>query len=294
MDPYWDSTSINLLNAIISMTLITTEHATMDDVLRNIDKLHLRSNGDSIQTSLDDLFDPICKKAPSSFCATNWKVLSELGAMKTAGCILSSLQTMMTTIFTEGLRQQIAKKPCLDIEKIGKEKTILFITTSAMNPALNAFVNIFYGQLFRTLFETAMREKDYRLPVHTSLLFDDFAVGGVAQNFDQYTSIVREANMDFTILLQSETQLMERYGEYGAKTILNNIDTYLFLGCNDYDTARTISLKANVPVEEVLSLPIGREIFFRRGSKPVFTQRYNTFDDERYIELFCKQKGDDW
>jgi hypothetical protein len=78
MDPYWDSTSINLLNAIISMTLITTEHATMDDVLRNIDKLHLRSNGDSIQTSLDDLFDPICKKAPSSFCATNWKVLSEL------------------------------------------------------------------------------------------------------------------------------------------------------------------------------------------------------------------------
>ena len=117
------------------------------------------------------------------------------------------------------------------------------------------------------------------------MLFDDFGVGTV-KDFDQYTSIIREANMDYTILLQSETQLIERYNEFGAKTILNNTDSYVFLGCNDYDTARNVSLRANIPVEDVLSLPIGKQIIFRRGCKPIFTQRYPTFEDERYIAYY--------
>lgn len=126
------------------------------------------------------------------------------------------------------------------------------------------------------------------MPVHVSMLFDDFAVGGKLKDFDEYTSIIREANMDYCILLQSESQLIERYGEYGARTILNNTDSYLFLGCNDYDTAKSVSLKADVPVETILTLPIGKEIIFRRGSKAMFTQRYETYKDERYIALFGK------
>lgn len=282
-DPYWDSTSENLLNAIICMTLATEEHATMDDVLRNIDKLRIKSGGSHIETTLDDIFEVICENDPYGFCAVNWMVFSTLDSTKTASCILSSLQTMMASIFTTGLRKQIAKKPCIDIESIGKEKTALFITCSAMNPALNTFVNIFYAQVFKTLFETAQKMPDYKLPVRVSMLYDDFAVGGTVKDFDQYSSIIREANMDYCILIQSETQLIERYGDFGAKTILNNTDTYVFLGCNDYDTARAVSLRADVPVETVLSMPIGKEIIFRRGSKPVFTQRYDTYEDERYI-----------
>ena len=287
-DPYWDSTSINLLNAIIYMTLATKDNATMDDVIKNVNKLHIKTGSNHIETTLDRYFNEIIEADPYGFCASNWSVLAELESIRTSSCILSSLQTMISNIFTTGLRKQIAKKPCVDIEKIGREKTALFITTSAMNPSLNMFINIFYGQAFRTLFETAMRCKDYRLPVHVSMLFDDFAVGGKLKDFDECTSIIREANMDYCILLQSESQLIERYGEYGARTILNNTDSYLFLGCNDYDTAKSVSLKADVPVETILTLPIGKEIIFRRGSKAMFTQRYETYKDERYIALFGK------
>lgn len=284
-DPYWDSTAENLLNAVICMTLATKEHATMDDVLRNIDKLRIKSGSNHIETTLDDVFNEICENDPYGFCAVNWLVFSTLDSTKTASCILSSLQTMMASIFTTGLRRQIARRRCVDIESIGTEKTALFITCSAMNPALNTFVNIFYAQIFKTLFETAQKMPDYKLPVRVSMLYDDFAVGGTVKDFEQYSSIIREANMDYCILIQSETQLIERYGNFGAKTILNNTDTYVFLGCNDYDTARSVSLRADVPVETVLSMPIGKEIIFRRGSKPVFTCRYNTYEDERYIAV---------
>lgn len=281
-DPYWDTSAVNLLNALISMTLMTENNATMHNVLKNVDTLRIKSGCNShVETNLDDIFDQIIRCDPNGFCATNWTVLNQLDATKTASCILSSLQTMMTTIFTTGIRKQIATKPCVDIESIAKQKTVLFITTSPMNPVMNTIVDLFYGQIFKTLFETAMECPDYKLPTRVSMLFDDFGVGTV-KDFSQYTSIIREANMDYTILLQSESQLVERYGD-SAKTIQNNTDSYCFLGCNDYDTARNVSLRANIPVEDVLSLSIGKQIIFRRGCKPIFTQRYPTFEDERYI-----------
>ena len=189
-DPYWDSTSVNLLNALISMTLIFEEDATMEDVLRNADILRIKPGCSHIETTLDDKFDLIVERDPHGFCANNWLVFSTLDSTKTASCIISSLQTMLSTIFTSGLRSQIRKKKCIDIEKIGEERTALFITTSAMNSALYTFGALFFGQIFRSLFIKAQRSPGYRLPVRVSMCYDDFAVGGVAvKNFDEYLRI---------------------------------------------------------------------------------------------------------
>jgi len=259
-------------------------------VLRNADLLRIKPGCSHIETTLDDKFDLIVERDPHGFCANNWFVFSTLDSTKTASCIISSLQTMLSTIFTSGLRNQISRKKCIDIEGIGEERTALFITTSAMNTALYTFVNLFYGQIFRSLFTKAQHSPGYRLPVRVSMCYDDFAVGGVAvKDFAEYTSIVREANMDFLLLLQSESQLVEAYGEFGSKTIMNNIDTTVFLGCNEYETAKLVSLKANIPVDEVLWQPVGSLICFRRGSRPIFTERYDTFRDRKYMELMMLQ-----
>lgn len=289
-DPYWDSCSVNLLNALICMTLIFEENATMEDVLRNADLLRIKTGCSHIETTLDDKFDLIMERDPHGFCANNWLVFNTLDSTKTASCIISSLQTMLSNIFTSGLRSQICMKKCIDIEKIAEEKTALFITTSAMNTALYTFVNLFYGQIFRSLFTKAQHSPGYKLPVRVSMCYDDFAVGGVAvKDFAEHTSIVREANIDFMILIQSESQLVEAYGEFGSKTIENNIDTTIFLGCNSYETAKIVSLKANVPVDEVLWQPVGSLICFRRGSRPIFTERYDTFRDRKFTELMMLQ-----
>ena len=49
-----------------------------------------------------------------------------------------------------------------------------------------------------------------------------------------------------------------------AITILDNCDSYVYLGGNNIDTAKSISIRLNVPVNEVLHMPVGREIVFRR------------------------------
>ena len=103
--------------------------------------------------------------------------------------------------------------------------------------------------------------------------------------FQEHISVFREKGISATIMLQSESQLSSMYGEDGAQTIINNCDTYVYLGGMDLNTCRNISLKANLPLEDVLYMPVGSEMIFRRGQKPIFTERYHTMEDERYRKI---------
>ena len=75
------------------------------------------------------------------------------------------------------------------------------------------------------------------------------------------------------------------YGEHESTEIIDNCDTYVFFGGNNYDTARALSLKLNVPLDEILYLPVGRTIVFRRGQRPVFSTRYDIYNDEFYQKI---------
>lgn len=58
------------------------------------------------------------------------------------------------------------------------------------------------------------------------------------QTFPEYISIFREKGMSLTILLQSEAQLHQMYGS-DAITILDNCDSYVYLGGNNISTAKS-------------------------------------------------------
>jgi hypothetical protein len=53
----------------------------------------------------------------------------------------------------------------------------------------------------------------------------------------------------------------------------------------DIKTAQNISLRLNVPIDEVLYMPIGQEIIFRRGQRPIITRRYDIQKDELYQRI---------
>lgn len=75
------------------------------------------------------------------------------------------------------------------------------------------------------------------------------------------------------------------YGSEDATTIINNCDTYLYMGGMDLKTGRSISERLNVPLDEVLYMPIGQEYVFRRGQKPIITTRYDIMRDKRYLTI---------
>ena len=283
-DPYWDDAAISLLSAEIAYTIMTKDDSTFADVLDLHNELDFRESGSQITTSLDGRFAYLADTAPNSFAVSCWKSFHQL-PFKTASCIFGTLNTTIDTIFSPELRKMIAMEKKVDFEELANRKTVLFVSSSAVNPALHCFANMFYAQAFKTLFEYAEGLPGGRLPNPVHMLCDDFATGSRILNFPEYISIFREKQISVTLLVQSESQLESMYGSEDATTIINNCDTYLYMGGMDLKTGRSISERLNAPLEEVLYMPIGQEYVFRRGQRPIRTTRYDILRNEQYNEI---------
>lgn len=285
-DPYWDSVAISLLSAFISLTLVDNKAATMTDVINLFRRFIIKNpeGGGLMETNMDLVFESIRDENPNHFAVSCWDSF-RLTPIRTAGCIYSTLSTMLDNIFTSELCAMMKKRKKVDFEAITNEKTVLFVTTSAVNPALHTFVNMFYSQMFKELFEIGEANESGKLNIPIQVVCDDFACGAKIVNFEEYISIFREKGISVTMMLQSESQLQGIYGEHEAKTIINNSDTYIYMGGIDLSTAKNISERINLPLEDVLYMPIGQELIFRRGSKPVITTRYEVEKDKEYKKM---------
>lgn len=283
-DPYWDHAAISLLSAEIAYIMMAEEDATFNDVLELHDRITIEERSDRMETSLDILFEILEKTNPGSFAVSCWRSFRQL-PIKTASCVFGTLNTTIDTIFSPELRAMIARKKKVDFEKLANRKTILFISTSAVNPALHNFINMFYAQAFKQLFEFAESRLSGRLPIPVHVVCDDFATGSRILNFPEYISIFREKGVSVTLLVQSESQIESIYSPEDATTIINNCDTYLYMGGMDLTTARHISERLNAPLEDVLSMPVGQEFIFRRGQKPIATKRYDILQNEMYRKI---------
>lgn len=283
-DPYWDEAATSLLAALITLVLMTKDHPSFADVLEMLDRLTFREDCGQISTNYDDLFDRIEKEDPLNFALTNWKSFKQL-PIRTASCVFGTLNVNVDSVFTPEIRKMFRMKEKVNFEQLAVRRTVLFITSSPVNPSLNCFINMFYGHAFKQLFEFAEDQPEGVLPIPVHLLADDFATGCPVPLFDQYISIFREKRISVTLLIQSESQLSSIYGAEEATTIINNCDSYVYLGSNDLATARNISIRVNKPLEDILCMKIGKQILFRRGSKPKIGKRYNILEDATYKKV---------
>lgn len=283
-DPYWDNAAVSLLSAEIAYIQKKIPSATFADVIEFHNSLTFREGDGRISSNFDRIFQKLEEEEPNCFAVSCWKSFGAL-PVRTAGCVFGALNTQIDRIFSKELLQMFKMRNKLDFKKIADRRTVLFVSTSAVNPALNSFINMFYSQAFKQLFEYAEDLPDGKLPIPVRVICDDFATGCRILNFPEYISIFREKQISVTLLIQSESQLENMYGSYNATTIINNCDTYLFMGSMDLKTGRNVSERINLPLDEVLYMPIGREFIFRRGQRPVITQRYDIVNDERYCDI---------
>lgn len=283
-DPFWDDSSEQLLAAEIGAILMIKDKPTFADVLDLHFSLKIEESGCGIKTSLDPIFTKIEKAAPDCYAIICWKTFKE-AAPKTAKSIYVSMNPTLRA-FTTSIRNSIRTKPFVDFNKFTNEQSILFITTSPVKRALHSLANIFVSQAIAELFTIADNNRTGKLHIPIDIIFDDFATGAKISDMPEKLSICRSKGIAFLgILLQSESQLKRMYGEYESIEIIDNCDTYVFFGGNNYDTAKTLSLKLNVPLDEILYLPVGRTIVFRRGQKPIFSTRYDIFNDKFYQKI---------
>ena len=293
-DEYWDNAAISLLTAEIGLCIWRHKVQSLPVVLAINDGLRICEKGEGIETSWDSSFDEMEEElGAENYAVRCWHTFKDL-PRTTAGCVYSTLNSILDTLFTASLREMMLNENYLCFESIANEKTVLFVYTSAVNPALNCFANMFYSYAIKELFEYGEQLPEGRLPIPVHMLCDDFATGSPILNFPEYISIFREKGISVTLLVQSESQIEKMYERQDAVTIINNCDTYVYMGGMDIQTAENVSKRLNAPLEDVLYMPVGKVIVFRRGQKPIVTERYNIKENplyKRVTEIYEAKKN---
>ena len=121
------------------------------------------------------------------------------------------------------------------------------------------------------------------LPIPVRFIMDDFATNCKIDEFPRMISSIRSRRISTMVMLQSEAQLEEGYDRDG-KTIIANCDTYVYLGGNDLETAKSIAQRCDLPVKNILNMPIETNWIFRRGQAPVNGRNFN-------LDKFLQEKG---
>lgn len=288
IDPYWNDSATSVFAAEINLVLLNAKDsrkkATFADVVELHRSLKVDLGQSLLKTNLDALFDRAARKHPGNQASELWKTIKDL-APRTASCILSIVNNAMDKIFSENVLELTKKTNRISFKELGNRKVALFITTSPMNKTLQNFINVLYADMFRELFETAEQREEGRLKVPVHIICDDFACGSRIRDFEDYISIFRAAGISVTMLIQSETQLISMYGEPAAVTIINNCDTYVYMGGMDITTCKNVSARMNKPLNKVMSMPLEQVVVFRRGSEPFVSKRYQTLNDPIYQKV---------
>ena len=164
----------------------------------------------------------------------------------------------------------------VDFRALGREKTAVFLTISDMDRSMDRLVNLFYTQAFQALCRSADRDyPGHALPVPVSVILDDFATNACIPDFDNIIAVIRSRGICVSIILQSISQLEAIYGQSRAMTIINNCDNLLYLGGQDVETARYISVKANKSADTILNMPLDEAWLFTRGRAPRKVEKYD-------------------
>lgn len=148
---------------------------------------------------------------------------------------------------------------------------------------MDGISNLFFEQAMQELCDYADNKcTNGRLPIGVRFILDDFATNVIIGEFPRMVSCIRSRGISAMMLIQSEAQLQAVYGDDG-QTIISSADTYLYLGGNDLQTAQSVAMRSDMPLDKILSLPIGECIIFRRGRKPV---QAKTFQLEEHRDYF--------
>ena len=275
-EPVWDMCAQNYMEFLIGFCL--EAESDKDHNLIRVAELHRMYN----QPNGDIPFLEWVMDHPESFAA---KKYTEMKANQKADKMWASIMGFVNSDLEPFCYKEAEKLfggNGINIEDLGRDKTVLFINVSDTDRAFDCIVNIFYTQALQVLCAEADANADGKLAVPVRMILDDFAASACIPDFDKLMSVIRSRDISVSIILQSLSQLDTLYDRAMSLTIINNCDNILYLGGKDMETANFVANFAGKTPEAILSMPKDKAYLIRTGEKARLVQKitpYSTVGD---------------
>ncbi len=268
-DPFWEEASCLLLQSL--MGYIKENRPEGDENFAGMMKLlsgcYVKEYDGFTENPMDYLFKKMQESSPDSFACKSYEKF-RVAATKTIQSILITVNARLGAYDTPELNAMM-RYDDIDIASIGMKKTALFVVVSDTDRSMDGLANIFFTQAMNELCSYADQNcADNRLPVPVRFILDDFATNCKINEFPRMIASIRSRGISVMLIIQAESQLTECYGMDG-RTIIGNCDTYVYLGGNDIETARAVAERCDMPMTDILNMPVETNWIFRRGEAPI-------------------------
>ena len=237
-DDFWVKAETLLYTALIGYIYYEApvEEQNFATLVEMLNAMEVREDDESFKNAVDLLFDALEKKDPDHFALRQYKKY-KLAAGKTAKSILISCASRLAPFDIKEVRE-ITMYDELDIDKLGDERTALFLIMSDTDGTFAFLISLIYSILFNRLCERADDVYGGRLPVHVRCLIDEAANIGQIPNLERLMATIRSREISACLVLQAQSQLKALYKD-NADTIIGNCDSSLFLGGKEETTLKS-------------------------------------------------------
>jgi len=231
-DPYWHNSAGDLLAGLI---LILFECAEENEInfkslgaLRNQGYEIVRSDVPYIKEYLLDHLKPFTSvrsllNGTADVCDS------------TRSCIISVFDAILRPFISQEKLMNTLSYNEIDMEKIGIDKTAVFLIIQDENTLYHRLISVFVKQCYTELIIKAQKQPKKRLPRRVNFMLDEFSSLPAISDFPAMITASRSRNIRFNIIVQSLNQIFERYRDE-ASTIKGNCENWIVLHSRESGT----------------------------------------------------------
>jgi len=233
----WYYSQRSLLSALILYVKLEEhpENRNMRGIV-NFLQNHDDSDDDDENNELDEAFLTLGIDHPA-------RQLYELGYKKARGDMKGSIIVSLLTTISDYINQTVGNFTSFSdfhLKSVGEEKTMLYVIIPVMDTAWEGLTNIFFSQLFDQLYESASHNHA-KLKVPVNFILDEFVNLGKFNNYEEFLATCRGYGIGVSTILQSLTQLQDKYNKEKAESILGNCSVQICMNASNHTTAKYFS-----------------------------------------------------
>ncbi|MDC7996911.1 type IV secretory system conjugative DNA transfer family protein [Gilvibacter sediminis] len=225
----------------------------------------------------------------------------------TKASIVSSALSNLSWLGSDPVLCDLTSVDTFNVSHMRIEKTVLFLNCPLNDMEhYSVLLGLFFEQVFTEVFSSLPQEEDKDI----YLLIDELSTIPLP-NLASVISNARKFKMPILGVLQSENQLYENYGQYNAKTIINNACRVYMTGLTDecerlektlgtfqyYEDKdkKVVRSRPLMTSDEIRTMPQNRVIVLPNGGmRPLFVKVKPYYKIPKYLRFLKTEAPEDY
>lgn len=261
-DPYWNETAGQLARGISKLILKIDEKLSMRSIL---DWRHAKMKDGTLRECFHAL--PM-----DSDIYQNLSGFLNLTAENTRTCIESTFDQLTGLFASSKALTEMMSDTTFKMNDIGKTKTAIFLVVPDEKTTYHFLMSLFISQCYECLVDKADLYGG-KLPVRVNFVLEEFCNMPKLEDIVAMLTAARSRNIRFHIVIQSYSQMIDKYGDNVSKTVMDNCGNLIYLHTREISFLEYISKLAGKNEFGRPLLSVSRLQHLRKNETVIFHDR---------------------